>query len=198
MKLNGLDISKLYFNGVESLKTYQNGVIVYDKTIVESPNYFLQMDGVDDRLQLPSLSFTEIVLDMIVNRSNVSTKLYIDARTGVGFTYFQSQTNGTDNFSGFNNVYVDGVNKTNNTTIIPNNQRCQVRIVKSVAGTDDLTIFSQNSGIANTYVQGNLYNVKVYNGASLVAHYDMTTGNVQDQSGNGKHATLIGGTWVQL
>ncbi|MGM7720476.1 hypothetical protein [Metabacillus sp. Hm71] len=158
--------------------------------------YYLQMDGIDDRLQLPSMTFTEIVLDMSVIRSTSSTKLYVDARTGIGFTYLQSNTNGTDSFSGFNSVYVDTVSKSNNTVMIPNDQRCTVRIVKNTAGTDDLTIFSQNSGSAGTFVQGKLYNVKVYNGTTLLAHYDMATQTVQDQSGNGRHGTLYGGTWL--
>lgn len=157
---------------------------------------YLSMDGIDDRLQLPSMTFTEVVVDMSAIRSTSSTKLYIDARTGVGFTYLQSNTNGTDSWSGFNNVYVDGVSKSNNTVMIPNNQRCLLRVVKTTAGTDDLTIFAQNSGAANTYVQGSLYDVKIYNGTTLQAHYNMTTGTVIDQSGNGRHATLTGGTWL--
>jgi hypothetical protein len=156
---------------------------------------YLNMDGVDDRLQLPSMTFTEIILEMSAIRATNAVKLYVDARTGVGFCYLQSNTNGTDSWSSFNNVYVNGVNQSNNTAMIPNDQRCAVRLVRA-AGTDDLTIFAQNSGSANTYVQGKLYNVKIYNGTTLQAHYDMTAGNVNDISGNGRHATLYGGTWL--
>lgn len=156
----------------------------------------MQMDGVDDRLQLPSMTLTEIVLEMSAIRQTNAVKMYIDARTGISFCYLQSNTNGTDSWSTFNNVYVDGVAKTNNTTMIPENQKCTVRVVKTVAGTDDVSIFSTYSGSANNFAKGSLYNIKVYNGATLQAHYDMSTGTVQDISGNGNHATLNGGTWL--
>lgn len=155
---------------------------------------YLYFDGTGGRLQLPSMTFTEIVLDMSAIRTTDAIKIYVDARSGIGFCYLQSDTNGTDSWSSFNNVYVDGVNKSNNTAMIPNNQRCSVRLVRGT-GTDDLTLFSNNSG-GNAFVKGNLYNVKIYNGTTLQAHYDMTTSTVQDQSGNGNHATLTGGTWL--
>jgi hypothetical protein len=64
--------------------------------------------------------------------------------------------------------------------------------------------FSFSSTMANffrkltnlNYAQGNLYSIKLFNSGTLVAHYDMSTGTVDDISGNGNHATLNGGTWL--
>jgi hypothetical protein len=157
---------------------------------------YLQMNGVSDRIQLPSMTFTDVVLEMSVTRSTSSAKFYLDARPGIGFGYFQSNTNGTDSWSTFNEVDVDGVSKSNNTAMVPNDQKTIVKVVKWTAGTDDVTIFSNNGGSANTYLNGKIYSIKVNNGATLQASYDMSTGTVQDISGNGNHATLTGGTWV--
>jgi hypothetical protein len=38
---------------------------------------YLQMNGVSDRIQLPSMTFTDIVLEMSVTRSTTSAKIFI-------------------------------------------------------------------------------------------------------------------------
>lgn len=156
--------------------------------------YYLQMDGVDDYLKTPSITFTEVILDVSVEHKTNVAQMYIDPRSGVGFTAALRNTSNVDNHDGWDAVYIDSVSKTNNTVYVPTNQRCVMRLVNSV-GTDDLNIFSHNSGTSQ-FVKGKIYNVKIYNGTTLQAHYDMTTQTVQDQSGNGRHATLVGGTWV--
>jgi hypothetical protein len=49
---------------------------------------------------------------------------------------------------------------------------------------------------AGNHVAASFYDVVIHKEGLLSAHYDMTTGTVQDQSGNGRNATLTGGTWV--
>jgi hypothetical protein len=157
--------------------------------------YYLQMDGVDDYLKLPSLTFNKIVADVVVRRRTDIARFVWDFRSGIGFAYLQQTTGGVDAW-GTGTFKVNGTTQTNNTACIPNGTRATLEHSFSAAGTDDGNIFTNNGVSANTQISGDIYDIKIYNGATLVAHYDMTIGNVQDQSGNGFHATLTGGTWI--
>jgi len=154
--------------------------------------YYLQMDGVDDRIVLPSLTFTEIVMDVKVN-SKASFERYWSLPLGA--EYLQVASGGINDqwSSGVNLVYWNGVAQTNLSLIIPLSTRGVVRSLLTQAKTAAISIFANGTG---NIAHGDLWNIKVYNGATVVAHYDMTLGNVQDQTGNGNHATLIGGTWI--
>lgn len=149
---------------------------------------YLQMDGVDDYIKLPSMTLTKIVADVLVVRRTDKTRFLWDFRTGIGFSYMQQLTNGTDT-KGTGSYDVNGTAN----AAIPNGTRCTITHTFS-SGTDDGNIFSDQNGANN--LQGNIYSIKIYNGTTLQASYDMTTGTVQDQSGNGRHATLTGGTWL--
>jgi hypothetical protein len=154
---------------------------------------YLQTDGVDDNLKTPSISFTKIVMDALIEHKTATAQMYVDYRPGIGFTNFLRATTDKDQFPGINSVKIDGVSKTNDTQFIPSNTRFIAELEDSL-GTGAITIFAHNNGSQCT--KGKIYDIKFYNGATLVAHYDMTTGTVQDQSGNGRHATLTGGTWL--
>lgn len=156
--------------------------------------YYLQMNGAGDYLKLPSMALTRIVADTTIRRRTDFNRVIWDFRTGIGFSYLQQTTGGLDTW-GSGTVKVDTVTKTNSTVAIPDGTRCTIDHTLSL-GTDDGNIFTNNSVTANTFISGDIYDLKIYNGATLVAHYDMTLGNVQDQTGNGNNATLTGGTWV--
>jgi hypothetical protein len=158
--------------------------------------YYLQMDGTSNYLKLPSLTLNRIVFDGVIRRRTDANRVVWDFRTGISFSYILQQTNGADAI-GSGSVKVNGgSNVTNNTAFIPNGTRCTIEHTFSTTAADDGNIFSNSSGQASSVIDGDIYDIKIYNGATLVAHYDMTLGNVQDQSGNGRHATLTGGTWV--
>ncbi len=157
---------------------------------------YLFMDGIDDFLRSPSVTWTEVIIDMSVDHKTSTAQVYIDGRPGVGFTYVLRNTSNNDEHSGFaNGVFIDGVSKSSGTPYVPTNQRVTMRAVRNATGTGAITFFAHNNG-GQQFVKGNIYNIKIYNGTTLLAHYDMTTGTVQDQSGNGRHATLTGGTWL--
>lgn len=159
--------------------------------------YRLQMNGGTDNVKVPSITFTKVILDIKVPRNTSATRHYFDFRTGFSFGYLQSTTGGVDSEANDTpmSTYIDGVGpKTNNTVMVPDNVRCLLETRWASAGTDDGNIFSNTSGSVGQI--GDIYDVKFYNSTTLVAHYDMTLGNVQDQSGNGYHATLTGGTWI--
>jgi hypothetical protein len=154
---------------------------------------YLQMDGVDDWLQAPSVTFTDIYLDMSVEHKTGVAQMYVDVRPGIGFTFSLRNASNTDQHDGFT-AYLDGVLKSNGTAYVPTNQRCLLRLNRG-AGTSS-PVFFANNGKSAQFTKGKIYDVKFYNSTTLVAHYDMSTGTVQDQSGNGNHATLTGGTWL--
>lgn len=137
------------------------------------------------------MTLNKIVADVLINRQTDKTRFAWDFRTGIGFSYLQQLTNGTD-VKGSGTVLVNGTTMSTSNPI-PNGTRCTIEHDLST-GTDDGNIFSDQNG--SNQIKGNIYDIKIYNGATLVAHYDMSTGTVQDVSGNGNHATLTGGTWV--
>lgn len=158
---------------------------------------YLKLDGVDDRINVPSITYNEIVIDMGTARERVTgtgSMHYFDLRPGINTLFYSTGATGVDYYSGSATLYVDGVQKNNNTNSIPHNARSTIRFVPSAAGTGAVVLFARNDGLQT--FPADVYSVKFYNSGTLVAHYDMTTGTVQDQSGNGKHATLVGGEWV--
>lgn len=159
--------------------------------------YYLQMDGIDDYVKTPSITFTEIILDFTPTSEKTSgSNYFLDSRIGITDSYFYHDYDIEGFGSAWNSVYANDVDVTalNWSKFINVGTRYMVRLVRSTPGTDDVNIFSNNNGTQPT--QGRIYSVRFLNGANTVAYYDMNMQNVQDQSGNGNHATLFGGTFV--
>jgi hypothetical protein len=163
--------------------------------------YFLSMDGVDDYLQSPMITYDTLVMDFKVYGMKPNTQIYFDARDGFSWGYTQLRANSDITERMSDGTMLQTINggtlePTNSTNYVPLNERVVLKTVFSTVNTDDTHIFT--SKLLNVFTHGALYDVKFYNGTTLVAHYDMRTGTVQDQSGNGNHATLVGGTWHNL
>lgn len=146
--------------------------------------YYLSLNGTSDYLKLPSLTYNKIVIDAL---------LYTEPSDGVLHYAVDSVSRSTGGYLRYNN----GTQFTNFTIISP-------PITKGTRATNTLTIATATGGLSfgSAYSTGNyfkmdIYSITVYNGAAVVALYDMSTGTVSDQSGNGNNATLVGGTWVQ-
>ncbi|WP_034757775.1 hypothetical protein [Rossellomorea vietnamensis] len=164
---------------------------------------YLSFEGSTSYLKLPVLTLDKIVLDVYVDVANnpASPVRYLfDARTGVtnALIYNGSYSSGIGTPL---NVFINDdstvVNQVTKWIDIPKSVRQKMFISPSSNGvtfTDDITVFSHNNG--SSCGIGKLYDVKCYLNGTVIAHYDMSTGTVQDQSGNGNHATLVGGTWV--
>lgn len=141
---------------------------------------YLQMDGVDDRLSLPSMTYNKIVIDCNFTPPNDSTLRYFfdsSSRSTGGYIRFTGQS-----IAG--NMSPTGVVFGSRTTIT--GTIATVTMASSFGAT-----FSNSNWLAM-----NIYDIKIYNSATLVAHYDMSTGNVNDQTGNGYNATNTDGMWV--
>lgn len=156
---------------------------------------YLQMDGVDDWLKAPSITFDEVI--MVFKSRQITNKYYIDARAGAANTYIYRNSNGQDiahSSLWLNGMYWNDVKGTNVTGFIPYDTKGTLRLVLSASATDDVNFFSNNGNGGN--MSADVFSIKLLLGGVLKAHYDMSTGTVQDQSGNGNHATLTGGTFV--
>ncbi|RKD21479.1 hypothetical protein BEP19_14755 [Ammoniphilus oxalaticus] len=159
---------------------------------------YLYMDGVDDSLQLPLMSVGKIVLEVEINSVQQPNAYLLDARTGHanGLIYSGSFSSGvgqsltvTQNGLGLNPRGWAGIAK---------DEKILIRAVSANSDTiiDDITLFAHNN-LSQGHLKGKLYSVACYaEDGSMLALYDMSTGTVLDQSGNGNHATLYGGTWV--
>ncbi|MBW7475966.1 hypothetical protein K0T92_14565 [Paenibacillus oenotherae] len=153
------------------------------------------MNGTTDILKLPSMAFNEVVLDFAADLSLGGSQYYIDARTGSVNGYVYRLSTGQDTWGdSVSSVFINGAPIVKGTAAVPTNTRITMRIVMAAVGTDDINVFGRNNSTATT--KGKLYSLRMLNAGATVAYYDMALGNVMDQSGNGRHAALTGGTWV--
>jgi hypothetical protein len=163
---------------------------------------YLQMDGVDDYLKTPLVTVTRIVLDFLYVNDPTSTlaQYLFDPRGGTtgNFMVYITTANVLSKGNNVSTLLYNG-----SSTIpspLPQSTRGTVDATFSTAVTEDsngIEFFINFAAQTTSMTKGNIYDIKLYNGATLVAHYDMSTGNVNDQSGNGNNATILnGGTWV--
>ncbi|MGM0836055.1 MAG: hypothetical protein ACQEV7_07850 [Bacillota bacterium] len=155
---------------------------------------YLYTDGVDDYLKTPSLTFTEVIMDYKPKALNSGALQYtVDCRElGSGYLYSSGDT-GNESFGGWTTVYKNGIQVTSGANFVLPDERMTLRFLSTLQ-TTPVTFFTRFTLMQ--YKRVELFDIKFYNGTTLIAHYDMTTGTVQDQSGNGRHATLTGGTWL--
>lgn len=160
---------------------------------------YLQMDGIDDKLTFTAnagvgfVNLTEFEIDIkISTREDWHQVINFGGRA----INFNSNTVNLVYHADFQDVFVDNVKVTSGTPFLTVGQRHVIRgVLKSgiTTGTSGTSIF--NNG-ATQFLSGNIYSVKLLQSSVLKSFINTTTGTVQDQSGSGNHATLIGGTWV--
>lgn len=171
--------------------------VTYTKQAASAGSY-LQMNGTTDILKSPSITFNKVVIDAEPTGGEASKQqMLMDARPGLAnsYVYRENTTHNTTWSTNISSFLVDGVAKTNFQAETIPNARKTFEINTNAVATDDINFFSRT--FDNTWsMSGKIYNIKIYNGATLMAHYDMSLGNVQDQSGNNNHGVLTGGTWV--
>lgn len=161
-------------------------------------NPVLSFNGVSDYMQLPTLTFDEIQMDVMPMQSATPGYLF-DARTGSD-VWLSKNANGTDSFPTSSKVYMDGkLSGSGSTAYISENKRTTLKSVFLSPSTDDVTFFARSNFI--DFLKANVYKIKLLLAGAEVAHYDLTTrfntSVVPDISGNSNDATLHGGTWVE-
>lgn len=189
-----------YVKAKDGANNVASGTSVTVTTVTMDTTTFLYLNGVSDYLKIPSLTFDKVVMDASYapNPQDVTSSMrYIDFRSQ-NDGYVIRNNNGKDVFNStvISSVKADSVSVTSNTTFIPYNKKVLLEVTMNGVKTGDATMFASYDNLE--FMRGSIYDIKFYNGATVVAHYDMSTGTVNDQSGNGKHATLTGGKWEAI
>jgi hypothetical protein len=159
-------------------------------------NYYLQLDGIDDYLNTPTIAgITDIYMDVELNddagtlwnarNGNDKPEIKWD---GTKFT----STNGTSHITTSETGSTDPAYN----LAVTKNKKVTIHTWETTAWITSSYNFGRTGWSNSNYLNMKVYSIKLYAGATLKAYYDMSTGNVNDQSGNGNHATLTGGTWV--
>lgn len=151
---------------------------------------FLKLNGAGNTLVAPAMQHTRVVMDVVLTPK--AWARYLDTTEGPGF--FNGSPNDTFSWP-FSSVSKNGVAQTNDTIFVTAGERAIYEI--TMASVRNVPVYFLSDDTLAGNVTGDIYDIKIYNGAVLMAHYDMSLGNVQDQSGNGNHATLTGGTWTE-
>lgn len=156
--------------------------------------YYLQMDGVDDKVIIPAMAATEFILVMKPRPAVFKQYIYFGGKA----INRNGSNNGDQYGTDYDAVYIDGVAATaSNTAFVKVNVKQTMRGVLKAGVNISGTGSALYNNTLSTYMEGDLFSCQIYNGATLQASYDFTLGNVNDQSGNGRHATLTGGTWIE-
>jgi len=172
--------------------------VTYTKETAIVGESMLYLDGTGDYIQLPDLTFDEIMIEFVSNRGSYNgTEYLFDARVGSTAYLYKTTTSGNISSTVLSTTSLNG-RPIAKYSSIPSNKRNILLSKLSAQITDNLTVFAKNDG--TEAMQGYLFKIKVFNSGVLQASYDFTSqfnGNVvQDLSGNGHDATLFGGTWM--
>lgn len=155
---------------------------------------YLVLDGVDDAIKIPSVTFDTIEMDVYVESVQNNQYPYLmDARSGSNGYISNAYT---PVGSSITTMYIDGISVQKDWASIPKDKRIVLKAEFDAVYTDNVNFFTDQYG-TNWFTKAKAYGIKFYNDTNLVAYYDMSTGTVLDRSGNGNHATLVGGTWVE-
>lgn len=143
---------------------------------------YLEHDAVDDNIYVPNqITIDKVVYDIVIHSGDsdfsgrfIDTDISSFQVRGTSFAFTPSGATG---------VVMD--------------QRTVLSFPVTTYTGSDISLFSYGYAQAGYYsISADIYDIKLYNAGTLVAHYDMSTGTVKDQSGNGNDATLVGGTWM--
>lgn len=152
---------------------------------------YLQTNGTSDYISVPSFTYDSVEINFSANfASSAFQYYYSDSSSG----FVDRRSDGTDAWGSVSSVTYNGTSVTSFKTDVPSNTIGTLKFSLSTPGSYSSYIFS-NKG-TQYFLSGNIYYIKYYSGGATVAYYDMSTGTVNDQSGNGHNATLHGGTWV--
>ena len=162
--------------------------------VIKSKGYFLEMNGFPEvYLMLPSLTVTEFVMECKINKPETAVKKFIfDGRLPLSLGEI-STANNVENYGAyFPKVFVNDIQVVNNTKWFDTGVPITLKWQKPTgASTGTMKVFSNYLG--KEQVAGEIYSIKAYNGAALLAHYDFRTGTYNDLSGNNNQLAYTSG-----
>lgn len=151
---------------------------------------YLNMNGTNGYLQLPVMTHTKIEV-YAVHEFKTSSLQYVFS---TDYQIYSITSSGADDiYTTSHPVNIGGVNVVDNaTTKMPNGKKTTITMTYNTAVTTATDVWGRvgNASIS----KGKIFWIKVYNGASVVAHYNFDTGTLLDQSGNGNHITYAPST----
>ena len=153
--------------------------------------FLLKMNGTTDTLEIPQFQFDKVILDIMVTKKSDWGKYWSS-----NYGWFQKNSNGINDqwdTGIIEMVYKNDIPQINLTPFVNIGERAVFTIKMNKMYNSKSFIFSH---MGRVQTGGEIYNVKCYLGDTLQAHYDMNTGTVKDQSGNGFDGILTGGTWI--
>lgn len=137
-------------------------------------------------------------VEMEVDVNSTATGYLLDLRAGSGGSTNSYAFNGGVG-AGISTYSINGVAGTDKTTHwanIPKNQKSTLKYIATNAVTTGGGSVAMRSVYNDQFAKIKVYTIKVYNGATLVASYDLTTQfagtTIADTSGNGNNATIFG------
>lgn len=195
--ITGLTSSTSYNFNVRAKNDMETAMGTSINVTTMSPPSYLYFNGVSNgaathKITTPSINYDEVVVEASYIQKTSLNQAYLQYGGGTG--YLRRNSSNNENWSAITAVYMNGVQRTSGTSFIPNNQRVTLRLIKP-AGIVATTLFSYADNTSP--MEGNLYNIKFYLSGTLVAHYDMSTKTLVDQTGNyGSVIVPVGVTWV--
>ncbi|PJN90995.1 BppU family phage baseplate upper protein [Bacillus sp. mrc49] len=162
--------------------------------VIKSKGYFLEMNGFPDvYLMLPSLTVTEFVMECKINKPETAVKKFIfDGRLPLSLGEISTANNVENYGSYFPKVFVNDIQVGNNTKWFDTGVPITFKWQKPTgASTGTMKVFSNYLG--KEQAAGEIYSIKAYNGAALLAHYDFRTGTYNDLSGNNNQLAYTSG-----
>jgi hypothetical protein len=143
---------------------------------------YLYMDGIDDTITANGFPYNIIEIDMLIETPSSSDKAIWCGDRGLTIL---AKSNGTIALSNSSMGQI-----TQNGTL---GVRSTIKFTASSPQVSSRFFYS----MSGQYCEGNIYSIKMFFNTSLIAHYDMSTGSVQNQAADGYDGVLSGGTWKE-
>lgn len=145
---------------------------------------YLFMDGVDDVITVPSITFNQVEFD-VVFQAPFKRDILVAGNCNLEFHYDGNNLR----YSSFSQISIDDELINYNYSNMAKFHNKRVKLVGHTSSniTNTVRLFTNSSKV---------YGVKFLLNNNVVAEYDFTTGNSTDLSGNGKIPTISGGTFM--
>lgn len=162
--------------------------------------YYIQFSGITTNLKTPVLTFDRVVMDILPEPRLLALlgyqRYFTTNFNGVKSSVYRNMA-GKDKKENIPTIKMNGVPFVIDTDSIAPNKRVVIEIsYDGQPNTSESTLFADLGGLTDN-LNGRLYDLKFFLGNRIVAHYNPEFKNVQDLSGNGKHATINSGTFVE-
>jgi hypothetical protein len=180
---------------IDGANNRSTGVTVQATTMNPDMIQTLHMDGTTAYLRAPVITFNKIEIIMDVEWGGAAD-YYFSCRNDTTNPAYATMNTATTDYNSLCTINYSYMFTQDiiNVQPIPRNRIVKAYFDLTNPSTYNPTIFARDN--ITGFLKGIIYDVKFYNAGTLVAHYDTKTGTVNDQSGNGNHATLVGGQFV--